>query len=170
MHNVAHFRSILAGNCIFLHYIASFCSFLYWKSQYTTKKINKKDRKNTPKMNPNNGPKMAQKDLTMRSNRRQNDPEMMLKRCQIDRKTSQKWSIITPKWPILTHFWAIFTHFGLILAILNRFWLQKGSKRPKIVKNDVKTLKTHLDLHQSTQNTQNPLRILPDAPTCCTIS
>ena len=66
--------------------------------------------------------------------------------------------------PFLALFWAIFT----------RCWLRKG---PKTVKKKIKSnhkkknrskgIKTFIKVHK---NTQNPLTILPDTPTYCTLS
>ena len=44
---------------------------------------------------------------------------------------------------------------------------QKGSKGVKVGQ---KPFKSHLDLIKLLQNTRNPLRTLPDAPTYCTLS
>ena len=93
----------------------------------------------------------------------QKDAKMIPKWPKVTPDRPQKLSKITPKWPIFHQFLA---HFDTFLA-QERLTMVKRGKKNYYQKPVQKSSKHSWKLRK---NTQNPLRMLPDTPTCCTLS
>ena len=149
----------VAEICIFLPFLAAFCLILQSTYQNSTKE-SQNDHKRCPKW-AEMGQKWTKKRLTnypkglkMGSKRHQNDPKWW----QNDAKMIPKWhqndTGSTPKWSKTSIVWP-------------KQCVKNSSKTVKQSTNNGHYTQTVIKVHK---NTQNPLRILPDTPTCCTLS